>query len=162
MKNQSILPDFIVVTSGGKVDVQLESGLSVGTTTFTHAHVRNLNAGDILAAQEEAERLVYTKNGSMALVMSPVRMARESLRRQVNSLTNAEGVTHNGPLSVEELSSLTTVDLHRLQQAAETLDALTATSVAEGLTLRGRTDAGGTKHPAGSDAVCPPDAVPTA
>lgn len=156
------IPDFIVVASGGKVDVQLETGLNVGSVTFTQAHVRNLNTGDILAAQEEAERLVYTKNGGMALVMSPIRMARESLRRQVSSLTNAEGVTHNGPLSGEELGRLTTADLHRLQQAAETLDALTATSVAEGLILRGRTDAGGTERPAGGKPLCPSDAVQSA
>lgn len=138
------------------MDVQLETGLSVGNATFNTAHVRNLNAGDILAAQEDAERLVYVKDGSMALVMSPARMARESLRRQIARMSNSKGIIHNGPLSVDELGSLSADDLFRLQQGAELLDALTATSVSEGLIQRGRTDQGGGNSSVDSSAVCPP------
>lgn len=133
-------PDYVTLAEGGRVVVTLQSGVTLGGLVLTVAHVRQLTAGDILDAQEEAERLVYAKDG-MALVMSPARMARASLCRQVARLETADGQKHDGPLSADELARFSAVDLMRLQQAAEVLDAIPAL-VSEGAEKRGRAAAG--------------------
>lgn len=137
MKN---IPDFVTLAESGRVTVTLQDGLTVSGDTYNVAIVKHLTAGEILDAQEEAERLVYAKDGSMGLVMSPARMAREALRRQVAKLENTNG-KHDGPLNAKELGQFSSEDLSRLQAATALLDFSTALA-AEGVQSRGRTAAG--------------------
>lgn len=80
-----------LVAAGGRMTVPLADGITLGETTYVRATLRQLTAGDILEAQEEAERLVYAKDGTLSLVMSPARMGREALRRQVARLEGESG-----------------------------------------------------------------------
>lgn len=137
------------VTEAGRVIVPLADVLPLGKVTYTRAILRQLTAGDILEAQEEAERLVYAKDGTLSLVMSPARMGREALRRQVSSLEGESGETFDGPLAVEELGRLSGRDLAALQAGVELLDSVAARN-AEALQARGRSAAGrGNDAPAG-------------
>lgn len=141
------LPEFVTLAEGGRMVVALAGPLSLGGIDVTTAHVRKLNAGDILAAQEEAERLVYTATGDMALVMSPARMARASLCRQIARLESVDGKKHDGPLAPDELDRFSLVDLDRVQAAAALLDktvGLTPGAVVQAADQRGRTVAGST------------------
>lgn len=142
-----ILPEYVTLAEGGRVSVELE-GVVLGGLRLARAHVRQLSAGDILDAQEEAERLVYAADGGMALVMSPARMARAALRRQVARLAAKEGdQEHHGPLSAEELNAFSLADLDRLQAAAALLDkAAVLGGRGQAVEARGRTDAGGGEH----------------
>lgn len=129
------------VTDAGRVSVPLADGLLLGKVTYTRAILRQLTAGDILEAQEEAERLVYARDGTLSLVMSPARMGREALRRQIARLENDCGEVFDGPLGVEELGRVSGRDLAALQAGVEVLDAAGARS-AEALQARGRSAAG--------------------
>lgn len=143
------LPKFILLSEGGRITVHLKDGVTLGGLHLTVAHVRQLSAGDILDAQEEAERLVYTADGGMALVMSPARMARASLRRQVVKLDDDELRKHDGPLSTEELNMFSMDDFSRLQSAATLLDRaaeLPTEKQAVAGEKRGRSTAGSAAH----------------
>lgn len=129
------------VTEAGRVIVPLADGLPLGKVTYTRAILRQLTAGDILEAQEEAERLVYARDGTLSLVMSPARMGREALRRQVARLEGESGETFDGPLAVEDLGRCTGSDLAALQAGVELLDSVAARN-AEALQARGRSAAG--------------------
>ena len=135
-----------ILADTGRVNVPLADGLDLGRTRYARAVLRQLNAGDILAAQEEAERLVYARDGALSLVMSPARMGREALRRQEGE----SGESYDGPLSVEELSRLSGRDLAALQAGTELLDSVAATT-AEALRDRGRSAAGGEDDAAAGD-----------
>lgn len=153
----SKIPSFVTLAEGGRVTVNLRDGVTIGNVSFTTAYVCQLKAGDILDAQEEAERLVYTNEGGMALVMSPARMARASLRRQVARLAVQDMdkiVEHHGPLSAEELNLFSVEDLERLQTAATLLDNAAA-MVTGGMDARGRSAAGSGTAPAAVGPVDP-------
>ncbi len=161
-----IMEDVTLVETG-RVSVSLSDGLDLGQVRYVRAVLRQLNAGDILAAQEEAERLVYAKDGTLSLVMSPARMGREALRRQITKLEAEDGQQYDGPLSVEELARLSGRDLAAVQTGAELLDAAVvaaqrltngdssaaaAARSAEALRDRGRSAAGhGDSAAAGDD-----------
>ena len=141
----------VTLVEAGRVSVSLTDGLELGRTRYARAVLRPLSAGDILVAQEEAERLVYAKDGTLSLVMSPARMGREALRRQIAKLEAEDGQQYDGPLSVEELARLSSRDLAAVQTGAELLDAAAARS-AEALRDRGRSAAGhGDSAAAGDD-----------
>lgn len=129
------------ITDAGRVSIPLPDGLTLGGVTYTRAIVRQLTAGDILEAQEEAERLVYARDGTLSLVLSPARMGREVLRRQIAHLKTEGGETFDGPLGVEELGRMSGRDLAALQAGTELLDAA-ATKVSEAVQARGRSAAG--------------------
>lgn len=142
------------LAEAGRAAIPFTDGLELGRVHYTRAVLRQLSAGDILAAQEEAERLVYAKDGTLSLVMSPARMGREALRRQIARLEGESGESYDGPLSVEELSRLSGRDLAALQAGTELLDSVAATT-AEALRDRGRSAAGG-----GDDAAAGDDGSP--
>ena len=139
-----------ILADTGRVNVPLADGLDLGRTRYARAVLRQLNAGDILAAQEEAERLVYARDGALSLVMSPARMGREALRRRSARLVGESGESSDGPLSGVDLSRLSGRDLAALQAGTELLDSVAATT-AEALRDRGRSAAGGEDDAAAGD-----------
>ena len=116
--------------------VELKDGLAVGAMTYHTLLLRALTARDLLEAQDAAEKVVTTKDG-LALVASPARLARELLRRQVKCLAE-DGLTHNGPLGLEELGRLSLRDIAAVQAGADAMDAADALRVGEGMDRRGR------------------------
>jgi len=116
-----------------KVEVQLSKGLKLGEQTQTLAVLRELTAGDIIAASEAAEKLVQTVDGPM-FVQSPARMGIELLALQVERVGDIPA-----PISVNMLSMLCEEDLALLQDKADELD----DAVAEAVSDRGRDDPSG-------------------
>ncbi len=121
----------------GKVTVQLEHGLKVGDDLLTEAEIREATAGDLIEAQEEAERLVYAmRDGRMepTLVASPVRLGVEVLRRQIVRIGNM-----SGPIDLTQIKQLSPLDLNRLEGAARELEnAREATDAPREVAQRGR------------------------
>ncbi len=121
----------------GKVTVQLEHGLKVGDDLLTEAEIREATAGDLIEAQEEAERLVYAmRDGRMepTLVASPVRLGVEVLRRQIVRIGNM-----SGPIDLAQIKQLSPLDLNRLEGAARELEnAREATDAPREVAQRGR------------------------
>lgn len=135
------IADAATVAEAGRITMPLQDGITIGSVRYTRAILRQLCAGDILEAQEEAERLVYGKDGSLSLVMSPARMGREALRRQVLRLIAENGESLDGPLGMVELGRLSGRDLAAIQAGIELLDS-GASKTAEALGERGRACAG--------------------
>jgi phage FluMu protein gp41 len=123
--------------------------LTLGGVEFIRAQLRELTAGDILAAQEASEKVVQQRDGSLALVGSPAAMGRELLCRRIAWLHSDDGTKHDGPLSTAELGRMSPEDLHALQQAADALDALLALRAGEKLAQRGRNAGGGAESDQG-------------
>lgn len=119
-----------------EVTVTLVDGLVYGKEEpQTHYQVvlRELTAGDVIEAQEAAERPVPMPRGGVQLMVSQSRLSYELLRRQVKRVGDIDG-----PLSLAELKRLSTGDLERLDGQAQELDAADARGVAEGAESRGR------------------------
>lgn len=126
-----------------EITVTLKHGLAVGRDTLTVALIRDARAGDVIEAQEEAEKLVYTPDGPQ-LVPSPTLVTAHVLRRQVVRLSGASGAPLQGPLSLDDLKRLHPEDLNRLQAEALQLEAAAeATSASQAVTQRGRSDGQG-------------------
>ena len=131
----------ITLLSGNRLPIELTDGLTIGSVTYKIAVLRQLNAGDVQAASEAAERLVSTATGELALVTSPARMGQEMLRRQVARLEDDNGGKFDGPLEPDDMARLTVTDLRALQMGVAILDAHVEKAV-EAMGKRGRTDAG--------------------
>lgn len=115
--------------------VKLQKGITVGEVQNRNAVLRELTAGDVIAAAEESERLIMVPNGNESeprLVLSNALMGINTLRRQIAQLGEIQG-----PLEIEQLSLLSETDLELLQNAAESMDS----AVAKAVTDRGRADA---------------------
>ncbi len=151
------ITDGATVAEAGRITMPLQDGIIIGSVCYTKAILRQLSAGDILEAQEEAERLVYGKDGSLSLVMSPARMGREALRRQVLRLTSEAGESLDGPLGIAELGRLSGRDLAAIQAGIELLDS-GASKTAEALGERGRIEAGKCNGVANGGACSPQNA----
>ncbi|WP_018169088.1 phage tail assembly protein [Thioalkalivibrio sp. ALMg9] len=121
------------------VTVTLVDGIDIGGETHREVVLREATAGDVLDAQEEAERLVYTpgSSGGMepALVTSPSRVGVEVLRRQVVSVGDV-----SGPVDLKMMRRLSPQDLNTLLERAEALDGAAVSAVEGGTNKRGRGD----------------------
>jgi len=117
--------------------VHLTHGLRVGEDVLFEAEIREATAGDVIEAQEEAEKLMISQ-GLPVLVPSPTRVGVGLLRRQLARIGDVQG-----PLALAEIKRLHPDDLQKLQNAAETLDS----AAGEALSERGR-DAGVGRGPA--------------
>jgi phage FluMu protein gp41 len=106
------------------VTVHLDHGYKQGDTVHREITLRELTAGDIIDAQQEAERLVHTPDGP-ALVSSPTLVGLHTLRRQVSRIGDV-----SGPLSLAELKKLHPNDLYKLQLRAEELEGAAAADLA--------------------------------
>lgn len=106
-----------------KIEFQLKHGLPFGKGDDAELQLdvtlRELTVGDVLAAQEESEKVVATPTGYV-LVMSPTRLGIQTMRRQIKSIGKI-----NGPLSVSEMEKLNPEDLslisHHLNGLERTL-----------------------------------------
>lgn len=94
--------------------------------------LRELNAGDLIDARLESERVVQTGEGPR-LVSSPELLALHCLRRQIISIGKVKG-----PMSLTNLRTLSLVNLREIESQADTLEVAV---LAERLGQRGRTDA---------------------
>ncbi len=115
--------------------ITLEKGLSVGTQVFKEVTLKELTAGDVLAAMEESERVVMvpTENGlEPTLLMSNASMSVNTLRRQIHSVGEL-----SGPLEREQLNLLSSKDLDILQIGLVDMDKAIAKAIFE----RGRSGA---------------------
>ena len=61
----------------------LTDGLRVGDTVHKEVEFKDITAGDILEATEAAERIVTTRDGHAAAVVSDARLGMEILRRRI-------------------------------------------------------------------------------
>ena len=116
--------------------VTLIHGLRVGESVLREAELRELTAGDILDAQDSAEKLVQTAAGPQ-LVASPARVGVELLRRQIVRI-GADRDAVAGPISLGEIRKLHPDDLELLQRTAAQLDAATAAETGHSVAKRGR------------------------
>jgi phage FluMu protein gp41 len=117
--------------------VKLTTPIRIGDNEYSEITLREPTAGDVIEAQEEAEKLVMTPDGP-ALVASPSKVGLGVLRRQVAKI----GDTIDGPADITTLKRLTPIDLNRLQNAADAMDAALDAEVAAALVDR-RGRAGG-------------------
>ncbi|NVF15012.1 phage tail assembly protein [Vreelandella maris] len=124
--------------AGTEINVPLIHGLKIGEAVCKDAKLREATAGDVLDAQEAAERLmmVPTQNGiEPMLVVSPSRVGVEVLRRQIVSIGDV-----SGPLDLKLMHRLHPEDLNLLLAKSEQLDGAAVAQTQEGTTQRGRGD----------------------
>lgn len=115
--------------------VTLHKGLTVGEKVHNIATLRELNAGDVLRAMEESERVVMvpTANGiEPSLLMSNALMGVNTLRRQIVSIGEIQG-----PIEREQLDLLSDRDLDILQKGASDMEK----AIVKALSERGRSGA---------------------
>lgn len=118
-----------------ELTVHLEHGLTVGKDVLKEVVLREVRAGDIIEAHEEAEKLVYTNEGPQ-LLASPTLVGVHVLRRQIVRIGDVKG-----PISLAELKRLDPADLNKLQAAADSMEsAMDAEATAAAVTNRGRED----------------------
>ena len=120
----------------------LKHGLTIGEDVLKDVTLREVNAGDIIHATEESEKLVFAQvakdKSEPMLVPSPGLMGVNVLRRQIVSIGSL-----NGPLDLTMLEKLSADDLELLQTKAEELEtAALAETAAQAVSQKGRSDKG--------------------
>lgn len=113
-----------------EVQVKLYDGVQVGDRTVYDLVLRPPTAGDLLDAQEEAERPVPTPEG-WQLLASDSRMSMETLRRQIKKIGD-----DSGPMEMSALRKLSAEDIRLLNIKAGEMDA----TIQQELAKRGRAD----------------------
>lgn len=92
-----------------KIEFRLKHGLPFGKGDDAELQydvtLRELTVGDVLAAQEEAEKVVATPTGYV-LVMSPTRLGIQTMRRQISAVGKIQG-----PLSLSDMEKLNPEDM---------------------------------------------------
>lgn len=125
-----------------KLNTKLEHGLRVGKDLLRDVVLREVTAGDIIEAQEEAEKLVYAvENNKLVptLVASPTLVGIHVLRRQIVSIGDL-----GGPISLDLIKQLHPTDLDFLQKKADELDgAAEGEAASREVAQRGRNDGDG-------------------
>lgn len=97
----------------------LTDGLTVGKTINKDVELREVSAGDLIDATEDAERVVLTGEGYQ-LLTSPTMVGLHTLCRQIVRIGD-----HPGPLTIAELKKLSGRDLNMIQDEANKLDQAT-------------------------------------
>ena len=116
--------------------IELTTPVMIGAEECRVVTLREVSAGDVIEAQEEAEKLVMTLDGPQ-LLASPSLVGLGVLRRQVVKI----GENIDGPVDVATLKRLSVTDLNALQDAADAMDRTLEAEVAKAqLAKRGRTD----------------------
>lgn len=99
--------------------ITLTDGIKVGEIIHKDVEFRDLTAGDILEANEEAERVVQLNDGTVSVATSAARLGMELLRRRITRFGEIKI-----PLSLTELLKISEADLEALQDAVSELDTL--------------------------------------
>jgi len=113
----------------------LKHGLKVGDDMLNDVVMRELFSKDIFEASEASEKLVTVgegKHASTEFVISPTRMSKETLCRQIKTIGNVQG-----PISTQMLGKLHPEDLELLEQYSQVLE---GTIAPEEVAQRGRPD----------------------
>ena len=139
--------------------ITLTDGITIGEDTHRLVTLRELTAADIFAAQEAAERLVYSPNPDTGepepqLVSSPARFGQELLRRQIVSIGDIRKV------DADILGRLSSLDLATIESGVAALEQAGIDAVKRS-TERGRVpapgdDAGNGNAPAGHTGATTP------
>ena len=114
--------------------IPLTTPVKIGDTEYSELTLREPTTADVIEAQEESEKVIYTPNGP-ALVASPVMVGKNILRRQVVSIG-----AFKGPVDLAILKRLSLADFNRVQDEADALDAAVAAAVLDAAGERGRDD----------------------
>jgi phage FluMu protein gp41 len=115
--------------------IELTTPVKIGDEECRQVILREASAGDVIEAQEEAEKLIMTPDGPQ-LIASPSLVGLGVLRRQVVKI----GDKVDGPVDVATLKRFSVFDLNALQDAADTMDAALDAEVAKAkMDKRGRT-----------------------
>lgn len=119
-----------------EIPCKLKDGITGKDTKTGHetkhvdAVLHTLNAGEIIDANRDAERLFVTPDGPIAVV-SPSEAMRQMLRRHIKKLGEIPG-----PLDEETFNQLSDADLKLLDKHAKKLGQMTSKEVGQ----TGRTD----------------------
>lgn len=119
---------------------KLKHGLNLGKELLVDVTIKDhLTGGELRAASESSEVLhvMTLPSGEQepVLIISPSRMASETMRRQILSIGDV-----NGPISMAELDRLHEDDIALIQEACNTAQKL---KMKKELEQRGRTDPAG-------------------
>ncbi len=106
----------------GEFKVPLEHGYKLGKDILMNAYIRPYTPADLMAAEEESEKLITTSNADgeieHKLVLSPALYGRNIFRRQIVRMDDI-----SGPFTIDELTeNLHMDDFVLLQQKTEALD----------------------------------------
>ena len=128
------------------VKFTLATGITQGDTTHTSCVLCEPNAGALIAANEESEKVVMVpvalddKGNAITepqLVISPSLISVHLLRRQIQSIGEIKG-----PIEIEIFNKLTAKDLEAIQAKAAELDAA-ADNASRTVAQSGRQDRAG-------------------
>lgn len=120
-----------------ELSLKLKDGLTATDTAsgkeikHTAVVLQELQAGDILDANRDAERVVFDQKGNPLLVVSPSEAMRQMLRRHIKRIGSLEG-----PLDEATFNKLTGDDLKLLDKHTKTFGQITSLEVG----AAGRTD----------------------
>jgi phage FluMu protein gp41 len=120
----------------------LKHGYKVGDEVYRDYVLREANAGDVIEANEESEKLVVFPNAEGRMepqfVPSPTMVGVHVLRRQVKVIGPI-----SGPLPLVAMKTLHTDDMTQLQNDAEKLEQVEEIEALQAVAHRGRSDSGG-------------------
>lgn len=128
------------------VDFELPNGITQGDTTHCKCVLGEPTAGDVLAANEESEKVVLVPVGvdekanaitEPQLVVSPSLVSVHLLRRQIKSIGEIKG-----PIEIEIFNKLSAKDLAEIQTQATDLDQA-AINASRAVAQSGRPDSAG-------------------
>lgn len=94
----------------------LIDGMRIGDELHQKCTVKEPSAGDILDAQQDAERLMATPSG-YTLVISDAVLGFHLARRQITAIGELQG-----PITEKEMRLLSARDLNQIQQELNHLD----------------------------------------
>jgi phage FluMu protein gp41 len=97
--------------------IMLRHGLKVGDAVHYEAELREIDAGDILDAIAESEKMVMTPNGTFQMVRSPILATVAVIRRRLVRIGSFEG-----PFTTEILRALLASDFALLAGASDKMD----------------------------------------
>lgn len=114
--------------------IPLTTPVTIGKNECHEIILREATGGDVIEAQEEAEKLVMTADGPQ-LVASPSLVGLGVLRRQVVKVGEVDG-----PVDLATLKRLSVHDLNEVQGRADAMDtAMESAALKARAEKRGRT-----------------------
>ncbi|MCR9657266.1 phage tail assembly protein [Vibrio parahaemolyticus] len=119
-----------------KTKFKLDHGLKTSEKTHFEVELRELTAGDIIEAEEDAEKLVNAGTATApnyVLVRSDIKASMAILCRQIARIGDIQG-----PMEQRDLKKLHPEDLFMIQQHADAMDKAAAQSTGVVVAERGK------------------------